>query len=181
MYVACLWILELCCVCSIILRMKWVGTAAVFTYTPLCMPTLKDEEVIKWLHSLAHPAECYQEKTWGCPSRGLSGKGSICSLANTFSLAHEYEGTLHGNRAVSNMQSFMIALLHLPTWLSIELINQIIQANNPIFHTLFWQFLRRRCSIVVGKDYLVMMWRKYTMFGTNLINTHYKQSNVNTA
>lgn len=45
-------------------------------------------------HSV-HPPECYQEKTWGCPSRRLLGKENICSLANTFQLIHEYEAEEH--------------------------------------------------------------------------------------
>lgn len=40
-------------------------------HTHLWMPTLKNEEVIKWLHCLSHPHECHQEKTCGCPSRGF--------------------------------------------------------------------------------------------------------------
>lgn len=104
---------------------KWVATAAVYTH--LWMPTLKHEEVIKWLHSLSHPHECHQEKTCGCPSRGF-GRETFAPWPIPFSWCMIKKQ--HNNRLGVKSTIFHDCAVTSSKFLSTELINQTTQTNN---------------------------------------------------
>lgn len=104
---------------------KWVGAAAVCTHTHLCMPTLKDEEVIKWLHSLSPPPWVLTREDLRPSFQEIVGEGKhfFAPWPIPFSWYMNMK-QCSTTDWVSNLQSFMIVLLLLPKKNSERWINQ---------------------------------------------------------